>query len=94
MSLLITEDKAREMLKEKVKCEVGQLTTFKQLGFVQKDIEKLNDEIKIKYKLNKVLSMKPDGWHFDKENNFALVCEIKSSNEDIENNFEQLFSFL
>ena len=94
MSLSITEDKAREMLKEKVKCEVGQLTTFKQLGFVQKDIEKLNDEIKIKYKLNKVLSMKPDGWHCDKENNFALVCEIKSSNEDIENNFEQLFSYM
>lgn len=89
----LTEDKVRELLKNKVKCHVGQLTTFKELKFIQKDIEKLNREIIKKFNLKNALSMKPDGWYFEK--NFALVCETKNSKENIDGkNLDQLFSYM
>lgn len=89
-----TEDIVREELKEIVGCEVGQLTTFKQLKFNESDIDKMDKKIIEKYKLNSILSMKPDGWYFSNENDFALVCETKNSNEDICKNLNQLFSYM
>ncbi len=50
-----TEDQVRDELQKLTNIEVGQLTTFNQLGFNKHDIDNLSDEIIKKFNLNKVL---------------------------------------
>ncbi len=89
-----TEDQVRDELRRLVGCEVGQLTTFKELGFSNQDVEKLDDKIINELGLKKVLLKKPDGWYFDEENNFALVCETKKPSISLDNNINQLKSYM
>ena len=83
----ITEDMARDSLREQMglfdgvdfKAGVGQQTTFKQLGFNDKDINML----------------RPDGWYLPNDTNeVAIVCEIKNSKEDVNDNIEQVLKYI
>lgn len=58
---------------------VGQLYTFRQLGFTDKLIS----------------SKKPDGWFLPKNNyEVAIICETKNSNEPVEKNTNQLEEYI
>lgn len=89
-----SEDQVRTELGKILNIEVGQLTTFKQLGFSEKDFEKLTNEEKEviqQNKKSKFLSLKPDGWDFCNEKNAMIVCETKNSNETLNlDNINQL----
>ncbi|WP_322961908.1 N-6 DNA methylase [Mycoplasmopsis cynos] len=87
-----TEDQVRDELRILTGVDVGQQTSFKQLGFAKQDVEKLSEDIINKFSLNKVLSMKPDGWKF--EDNNAIVCETKSSNIAIEKTQYKLLAYM
>ena len=58
---------------------VDQLTTFKQLGFDDKNIS----------------GLKPDGWYLpENKNEVAIICETKNSDEDVHKNTEQLLKYI
>lgn len=87
----LTEDKVRDKLKELVGCEVGQQTTFKELGFTKWDIQHLENEEDQKNALN----CRPDGWYIIDEHNFCLVAEVKASNCKLDQNVKnQLFKYM
>lgn len=94
MSYFMTEDQVRQILKDKTKCEIGQLTTFKELGFLSKDIELLSNEIKDKYNIKNVLNKKPDAWYINKDESFMFVGEVKASKVDVEQHIDQLFQYM
>ena len=81
------EDVVRDELRAKLNLEnpptlnsgVGQQCTFKQLGFIEKNIS----------------GLKPDGWYLpENRNEVAIVCETKNSNEDINKNEGQLLKYI
>ncbi len=84
-----TEDKVRDIFREKTGIDVGQQTTFKELGFTKNDESKFISEHP-EFSKNKPLNWKPDGWYFSDDKSFAIVSEMKSSNKKIKNEFEQL----
>ena len=87
MSLYKPEDVVRDELRNILglsnpstkQSGVGQLYTFKQLGFTDKLIT----------------SKKPDGWFLPINNyDVAIICETKNSNESVEGNTKQLEEYI
>lgn len=88
----MTEDQVRKQFEKIVCCDTGQTTTFKNLGFNEYNIKHIKDS---QFNTCNLLNNKPDGWHIDKNINFCLVAEIKSSTKKLDSKvIEQLKRYI